>query len=91
MIGPLFISKSIADLEKFQAYLGSLATSYHSKLTDQAKVDSVSKWTSGEKSIMLATSAFGVGVDFPKGPSCLYRWSLLQYGGLCPDVRSCWS
>ena len=72
--------QSIAELEKFQAYLGSLATSYHSKLSDHAKVDSVSKWTSGEKSIMLATSAFGVGVDFP-------RVRLVFIVGLCYSME----
>ncbi len=65
--GPLLIYFSlIKNLEQFAGYLekiGLYFTKYHSKLPNHKRRKNQSKFLDGECSIMLATPAFGLGVD----------------------------
>lgn len=56
---------SIGELESFKSELGQFSVGYHAEMTKMDRRKSVHIWKEGSKVAMLATSAFGIGVDFP--------------------------
>lgn len=59
---------SISVLEHFSVFLDRRNIqncTYHSDLPPEARDSSFSRWISGPTKIMLSTTAFGVGVDYP--------------------------
>lgn len=60
-----------ASIEELKAFseccrkVGIIASVYFASMTDADKESCYSKWLSGERLLMLATSAFGVGIDWP--------------------------
>jgi len=45
--------------------VGLAATSYHGEMNTSEKTESFGLWKSGIRPVMLATSAFGIGIDYP--------------------------
>lgn len=39
------------------------AVKYHGQLSEEVKTSSLNKWMSGEASVMVANSSFGIGID----------------------------
>ena len=52
--------KTIVELSRFQ----QMMTSYSSDNVDSSNAQSTQSWFTGEKKIMVATSGFGVGIDY---------------------------
>ena len=69
---------TITDCQQLQQYLndhGVNAVIYHSRLDSDQRNDNYSQWKQGEAPVMVATSAFGMGIDYPN-VSCV----IAQYG-----------
>ena len=54
----------LLSIEKFLLDIRIQSTTYYSKLSMQEKTNNFNNWTSGSCIIMLATSAFGLGIDY---------------------------
>lgn len=58
---------TILDLEKVCTKIGlNLCTAFYGELSAEEKSANFNTWRSGTRSIMVATKAFGVGIDFGK-------------------------
>ena len=55
--------KATIELEQFLVKKGISATSFHGGLTKAEKSSRLDKWLKEEKRVMVATSAFGMGID----------------------------
>lgn len=55
--------KATIELEQFLVKKGISATSFHGGLTKAEKSSRLDKWLQEEKRVMVATSAFGMGID----------------------------
>ena len=49
----------------FAANIGAKVARYHGKMSAEAKAESLHAFQTGERSVMLATKAFGMGIDIP--------------------------
>ena len=57
--------KATIELEQFLVKKGIFATSFHGGLTKAEKSKRLEQWLKEEKRVMVATSAFGMGIDKP--------------------------
>lgn len=57
--------KATIELEQYLVKKGIFATSFHGGLTKAEKSKRLEQWLKEEKRIMVATSAFGMGIDKP--------------------------
>lgn len=55
--------KSTVEIAKFLSKKGITATAYHGGISREQKSERLQAWLSGKKRIMVATSAFGMGID----------------------------
>jgi superfamily II DNA or RNA helicase len=53
------------EMSQFLCALGIQARAYHSELDDEERRANFADWRAGISSVMVATSAFGVGIDDP--------------------------
>ena len=61
---------TVSLLERFYTHclaqrLGNAVTRYHAQLSGEAKAEDLEDFRSGKRRIMLATKAFGMGIDIP--------------------------
>ena len=56
---------TVNNLELYSSKFESGFETYHSKMSDEAKMYAAMNWQEGVIKLMLATSAFGLGIDFP--------------------------
>lgn len=61
---------TVSLLERFYTHclaqrLGNAVTRYHAQLSGEAKAENLEDFRSGKRRIMLATKAFGMGIDIP--------------------------
>lgn len=64
----LVFCQTVQDVQQLTAYLnsrGQMARSYYAGMSKKEKEVSIRDYTSGKCAIMVATSAFGLGVDIP--------------------------
>jgi len=61
----LVMCMSKSETDAIAQLLIPIAAVYHADMLDDDQLEAVSQWRSGEKSIMVATSGFGTGVDYP--------------------------
>jgi ATP-dependent DNA helicase RecQ len=67
------------DTEELAAELrghGRLAVGYHAGMDPQTRGEAQRAFTSQEADVMIATNAFGMGVDFPFGVRSVWHWAL---------------
>jgi ATP-dependent DNA helicase RecQ len=57
--------KATIELEQYLVKKGIFATSFHGGLTKAEKSKRLEQWLKDEKRVMVATSAFGMGIDKP--------------------------
>lgn len=57
--------KSTIEISRFLESKNFTATYYHGGLTNTEKDDSFNAWFSNQKQVMVATNAFGMGIDKP--------------------------
>lgn len=57
--------KKTSDIAAILTEAGITATHYHAGLNNQQKDDKQKKWKAGEVRVMVATNAFGMGIDKP--------------------------
>ncbi|WP_037373443.1 RecQ family ATP-dependent DNA helicase [Salinimicrobium xinjiangense] len=57
--------KATIELEQYLVKKGIFATSFHGGLTKAEKSKRLEQWLKEEKRVMVATSAFGMGIDKP--------------------------
>lgn len=76
--------KATQDLAKMLVRMQISATSYHAGLTYQQRMDRQEEWLSGKARVMVATNAFGMGInkqdvrtvvhmDLPENPESYYQ------------------
>lgn len=61
---------TVSLLERFYTHclaqrLGNAVTRYHAQLSGEAKAENLEDFRSGKRRVMLATKAFGMGIDIP--------------------------
>ena len=61
---------TVSLLERFYTHclaqrLGKAVTRYHAQLSGEAKAENLEDFRSGKRRVMLATKAFGMGIDIP--------------------------
>ncbi|NJW52641.1 RecQ family ATP-dependent DNA helicase [Salinimicrobium oceani] len=64
--------KATIELEQYLLKKGIFATSFHGGLTKAEKSKRLDQWLKEEKRIMVATSAFGMGIDKPNVRSVVH-------------------
>ncbi|MDZ7646203.1 MAG: helicase-related protein [Cytophagales bacterium] len=57
--------KSTATLAAFLSKQGVSATFYHAGLTHQERISRQEEWVTNQSRVMVATNAFGMGIDKP--------------------------
>lgn len=74
---------SIDNVKTVAATLSNFSCfSYFGPMTAKEKMESISGWTKANKGIMIATSAFGTGVDYPNVKQVIHlcgSYSLLEF------------
>ncbi|MFK7833200.1 MAG: ATP-dependent DNA helicase RecQ [Winogradskyella sp.] len=55
--------KATVNINNFLNAKGLSSTFYHGGITNKEKQDRLQQWTNGQKDIMVATTAFGMGID----------------------------
>jgi ATP-dependent DNA helicase RecQ len=55
---------------------GLAAVGYHAGMASEARARAQSSFTRGEVDVMVATNAFGMGVDFPFGVRSVWHWAM---------------
>jgi ATP-dependent DNA helicase RecQ len=55
--------RATTDIHNFLTAKGFSSTFYHGGITNKEKQDRLHQWTNGQKEIMVATTAFGMGID----------------------------
>ncbi len=55
---------------------GLSAVGYHAGMAAQARADAQAVFTTGEVDVIVATNAFGMGVDFPFGVRSVWHWAM---------------
>lgn len=71
-----------SDVDNLQTRFGNAAESYHAEMDPERKEQATARWTGGSVKLLIATSAFGMGVDFPTVRLIIHRGmsrSLLAY------------
>lgn len=57
--------KATLDISRFLEHKGFTATHYHGGLSNKEKDDALDDWINNRKQVMVATNAFGMGIDKP--------------------------
>lgn len=57
--------RATLELYSFLELKGILATYYHGGISNKEKNDHLDQWTNNQKTVMVATTAFGMGIDKP--------------------------
>jgi len=57
--------KATTEVSTFLSTKGITATFYHGGLNDTLKTDNMDSWTHNKNQVMVATNAFGMGIDKP--------------------------
>ncbi|WP_179334577.1 RecQ family ATP-dependent DNA helicase [Winogradskyella costae] len=55
--------RATSDIHNFITAKGLSSTFYHGGITNKEKQERLYQWTNGQKQIMVATTAFGMGID----------------------------
>ncbi|WP_458626006.1 RecQ family ATP-dependent DNA helicase [Winogradskyella sp. PC D3.3] len=55
--------RATSDIHNFLSAKGFSSTFYHGGITNKEKQERLNQWTNGQKQIMVATTAFGMGID----------------------------
>ncbi|EPR73493.1 ATP-dependent DNA helicase RecS (RecQ family) [Winogradskyella psychrotolerans RS-3] len=55
--------RATSDIHNFISAKGLSSTFYHGGITNKEKQERLYQWTNGQKEIMVATTAFGMGID----------------------------
>jgi superfamily II DNA helicase RecQ len=73
--------QTVAEIRELADVIGPRASIFHGKMSQDDKDHSICRWLEGSKPVMVATSAFGMGVHAPNVRLVLHRGgcdSLLQ-------------
>ncbi|TYB76796.1 RecQ family ATP-dependent DNA helicase [Bizionia gelidisalsuginis] len=57
--------KATFDISRFLEHKGFTATNYHGGLSNKEKDEAMDAWINNRKQVMVATNAFGMGIDKP--------------------------
>ncbi|MBJ7880013.1 RecQ family ATP-dependent DNA helicase [Gelidibacter salicanalis] len=57
--------RATLELHSFLESKGISATYYHGGISNKEKTDHLEQWTNNQKTVMVATTAFGMGIDKP--------------------------
>jgi len=57
--------KATLDISQFLEHKGFTATNYHGGLSNKEKDEAMEAWINNRKQVMVATNAFGMGIDKP--------------------------